>query len=347
MSSSYPKLHNATWPGVVGKGSDEEPFISLDDMIDFTSKAEVNGRKFDGVDLFISEPHVSIDSTDDDLKALAENLKSKNLVAGSIVAPVWDVTGGGSAMGSDEDKEKFLTQVRKAAVIGGKLRDLGVRPYGVIRIDSATDVESWSKDPEGNTAIIAQTFKEAAKIASDHGEKLAAEGEICWGGMHSWKWMLRTFELADAGDALGFQADLAHSMLYLLGYNAEEHRILPADFSWDDKEAFAAAYKEMADALRPYTIDFHVAQNDGTVHGSGSHDKTGKHCLADDPNGKLDVAWAAGYWLNEPDGSPRKHIEHICWDGCMFPNATLHKQETWNTILAAMISVQDAHGWSK
>ena len=346
MSSSYPKLHNATWPGVVGKGSDEEPFISLDDMIDFTAKAEVNGRRFDGVDLFISEPHVSIDSTDDDLKALAENLQSKNLVAGSIVAPVWDVTGGGSAMGSDEDKEKFLTQVRKATVIGGKLRELGVRPYGVIRIDSATDVESWSKDPEGNTAIIAKTFKEAAKIASDGGEKLAAEGEICWGGMHSWKWMLRTFELADAGDTLGFQADLAHSMLYLLGYNAEEHRILPADFSWGDKDAFAAAYKEMTDALRPYTIDFHVAQNDGTVHGSGSHDKTGKHCLADDPDGKLDIPWAAGYWLNEPDGSPRKHIEHICWDGCMFPNATLHQQETWNTILAAMISVQDAHGWT-
>jgi hypothetical protein len=34
----------------------------------------------------------------------------------------------------------------------------------------------------------------------------------------------------------------------------------------------------MTDALRPWTIDFHVAQNDGTVHGAGSHDKTGKHC---------------------------------------------------------------------
>ncbi|MBC9889058.1 MAG: sugar phosphate isomerase/epimerase, partial [Opitutae bacterium] len=149
MSNTSPKLHNATWPGVVGKGSEEEPFISLDKMIEYTANAEVDGRKFDGVDLFISEPHVSIDSTYDDLKTLADQLSGFDLVAGSIVAPVWDVTGGGSAMGSGEDRKKFLTQVRKACAIGAKLRDLGVRPYGIVRIESANDVESWSKDPEG------------------------------------------------------------------------------------------------------------------------------------------------------------------------------------------------------
>ncbi|MDA0195125.1 MAG: sugar phosphate isomerase/epimerase [Bacteroidetes bacterium] len=345
MNNSFPKLHNATWPGVVGKGEDE-PFISLDKMMELTAKAEVNGRKFDGVDLFLSEPHVSIDSTDDQLKALVEQLNGYDLVAGSIVAPVWPETGGGSAMGSVQDKQKFLTQVRKACEIGGKLRDLGVRPYGIVRIDSATDVGTWSKDPDGNTKLIAQTFKEAAIIASDHGEKLAAEGEICWGGMHSWKWMLRTLELADSGDNLGFQADLAHSMLYLLGFNAEEHRLLPKNFDWEDKATFTKAYTEMTDALRPWTIDFHVAQNDGTVKGQGSHNKTGKHCLADDPNGKLDIPQAAGFWLTE-NGQPRKNIRHICWDGCMFPNETLHQQQTWNTILGAMISVQDAHGWSE
>ena len=34
MSNSFPKLHNAAWPGVVGKGSpDGEPFIDLDTEI--------------------------------------------------------------------------------------------------------------------------------------------------------------------------------------------------------------------------------------------------------------------------------------------------------------------------
>ena len=345
MSNKYPKLHNATWPGVVGKG-DDEPFISLDNMIDFTAKSVVNGCRFDGVDLFLSDPHVSIDSTDDQLQILAEHLKERNLVAGSLVAPVWSETGGGSAMGNSQDRKNFLTQVKKACIIANKLGELGVRPYGIIRIDSATDVQSWSKDPTENTKLIAYTFREAAKIAADYGEKLAAEGEICWGGMHSWKWMLRTLELADAGNVLGFQADLAHSMLYLLGYNANEHRLLDNNFDWNDKADFASAYKEMTDALRPWTIDFHVAQNDGTVRGQGSHDKTGKHCLADDPNGKLNIPWAAGFWLNE-DGQPRKIIRHICWDGCMFPNKTLTQQKTWDNILKVMLEVQEAYGWSE
>ena len=81
--------------------------------------------------------------------------------------------------------------------------------------------------------------------------------------------------------------------------------------------------RTITDALRPWTIDFHVAQNDGTVHGSGSHDKTGRHCMATDPNGKLDVVKHAGFWLNNADGTPTKAMRHICWDGCMFPNAVL------------------------
>jgi hypothetical protein len=30
----------------------------------------------------------------------------------------------------------------------------------------------------------------------------------------------------------------------------------------------------------------------------------------------------------------------------MFPNAMLEKQDTWNTILAAMVKVRDASGWN-
>jgi hypothetical protein len=89
-----------------------------------------------------------------------------------------------------------------------------------------------------------------------------------------------------------------------------------------------------------------VAQNDGTVKGSGSHDKTGKHCLPNDPHGKLDIAKHAGYWLRDERGNLTKAFQHICWDGCMFPNETMLKPQTWNDILAAMVSVRNAHGWS-
>src|SRR6267142_6192533 len=184
MKNTFPKLHNATWPGVVGKGSaDGEPFIGLDTMIDLTAKASVNGVKFDGIDVFLFAPHVNIDSTDDDLKKLADKVTAKNLTIGSVVAPVWPPTGGGSAMGSEEERKAFLTQVRKACTIGRKLEDLGVRRYGIVRIDSASSPAEWAKDPAANTKKIAGTFQEAADIAESIGERLAIEGEICWGGM--------------------------------------------------------------------------------------------------------------------------------------------------------------------
>ena len=345
--NTFPKLHNAAWPGVVGKGEGSEPHIPLETMLDLTAAAEVDGQKFDGVDLFLFAPHVSIDSTDDELKALADSVRSRGLVIGSVVAPVWPPTGGGSAMDEGKGRAKFLEQVAKGCRIAKSLRELGVRPYGVVRIDSACGPGDWASDPKGNQARIAETFRQAAKIAKDHGEKLAAEGEICWGGMHSWRCMVDLLEQVGEPETLGFQADMAHTLLYTMGYNAPSDALLPEGFGWDDPEALDAAYKKVADALRPWTLDFHVAQNDATVHGSGSHDKTGRHCLATDPAGKLDIVRHAGYWLRDDAGKLTKNARHICWDGCMFPNEVMSSPKTWNDILGAMVAVRDAHGWTE
>jgi len=342
----FPKLHNAMWPGLVGKGSPgAEPAIDLDTMLDLTANASVDGTRFDGVDLFLSDPHVSIDATDGDLERLADKLASKGFVAGSLVAPVWPPTGGGSAMGSDEDRTNFLTQVRKACAIGRKLRAMGIRPYGIVRIDSATSPGDWSKDPDANTKRIADTFRRACDIAEDHGERLAAEGEICWGGMHSWKRMVQLLEMVDRPKTLGFQADMAHTLLFTMGANAPEDRILPERYDWKDRDQLDAALRTLTNALRPWTNDFHVAQNDATVFGSGTHDKTGRHCLPTDPNGKLDVVRHAGFWMRDERGEPTKAFEHICWDGCMFPNATMMEQKTWNDVLRLLLDVRSAHGW--
>jgi sugar phosphate isomerase/epimerase len=346
MKNARPAVHNAMWPGLVGKGPDSEPFISLETMLDLTAKAEVNGVHFDGVDLFLSLPHTSIDATDDELKKLAENVARRRLVIGSLVAPVWAPTGGGSAIGSQGERGRFLAQVEKACAIGRKLRILGIRPYGVIRIDSAASPAEWAKDPAGNTRLLAETFEQACVIADDYGERLAAEGEICWGGMHGWKHMVELLELVDRPQTLGFQADMAHSLLYTLGYNAPEDRLLPENFDWSQKPVLMDALKKLTHALRPWTIDFHVAQNDGTVSGSGSHDKTGRHCTAVDPNGKMDIVEVAGLWMRNEDGQPTKAYEHICWDGCMFPNATMLSPKTWNEVLSTLLAVRDAHGWN-
>jgi len=341
-SKSSPKIHNAMWPGLVGKGDGpgQEPPISLERMLELTAAASVHGQKFDGIDYFLFLPHTDPNASDEELNRIADLIASHSFSVGSLVAPVWPGTVGDSAMGDAAAKEKFLSAVRMACRIAGVFDKHGIRKYGVIRIDSAEfGIEKWRQDKKANTQLIVDTFKEAAKIAKDHGQRLAAEGEICWAGMHSWKDMLDVLEGVGMPEVLGFQADLAHTYLYLMGYNAPEHALLQPGYTEDE---FYAAYEKMTDKLRPWTIDFHVAQNDGQVHGAGAHDKTGKHCPADDPNGKLDIVRCAGYWLKD---APSRGIKHICWDGCMFPNATLETPATWNSILDTMIRVRDAHGW--
>jgi sugar phosphate isomerase/epimerase len=341
--NNFPKIHNATWPGIVGKGQDSEPVIAFDAMLEMTAAAEVDGVKFDGIDIGLFNPHFDVDSSDDGIKKLADKVASFDLEIGSLVAPIWPPSGG-AAMGSKEDRTRFIEQVRKTCHIAKHLRELGIRPNGVVRIDSASTPENWAGDPVSNTKLIAETFREACDVAAEYGEKLAAEGEICWGGMHSWKAMIDTLEAVDRPN-IGFQADMAHTLLYLLGYNSPGDRILPVDFDWNDRDALNAGLKTLTNALRPWTIDFHVAQNDGTVHGTGSHDKTGRHCLVTDPDGRLDIPHDAGYWLRDENGDLTKAFRHICWDGCMFPNEVMSQQQTWNDILATMIKVRKLHGW--
>jgi len=108
------------WPGLVGKGPGSEPFIDLDTMLALTVSAESDGGRFEGVDLFLTSPHIDIDSTDDQLKLLADKIASKNLAVGSVVAPVWPPTGGGSAMGNSEERHRFVDQVKKAGRIARK-----------------------------------------------------------------------------------------------------------------------------------------------------------------------------------------------------------------------------------
>jgi hypothetical protein len=347
QTNSYPKLHNAAWPGIVGKGApDSEPIIALDRLLRLTADARAGEQKFDGIDLFITAPHFPIDADAGEVRRMSDHIASYGLNVGSFVAPIWGGAGGGSAMGSADDRARFLTQVRKACVIGQQMREIGIRPTGGIRVDSSTGVGDWDRDPVGGTKLIAETFREAGRIAQDHGEVIVSEGEICWGGMHSWRENVKLLEMVGMPGVVGYQADMAHSMLFVLGANAEQDRLLPANFDWSDKAALDAAYKQVADALRPWTLDFHVAQNDGTTFGSGDHEKTGRHCQIDDPNGRLDVVKHAGYWLRD-NGTLTKRMRHICWDGCMFPNAVMERQDTWNKILAAMVAVRDAHGWSE
>ena len=97
----------------------------------------------------------------------------------------------------------------------------------------------------------------------------------------------------------------------------------------------------MTDKLRPWTIDFHVAQNDGTGSRSG---RTTKPESIARPMIPTENSISSNVLAIGSKDAPERGIEHICWDGCMFPNAMLEMPATWNTILDTMIKVRDAHG---
>ena len=153
------------WPGLVGKGDeeDQESPISLERMLELTANAEVDGQKFEGIDYFLFFPHTNPDASDDELKQIADLVASKNLTIGSLVAPVWPGTVGDSAMGDDESQQKFLLAIEKACRIAKVFNEHGARQYGVIRIDSAAgndkgkSLQMWQKEPKRNTKRIRST----------------------------------------------------------------------------------------------------------------------------------------------------------------------------------------------
>jgi hypothetical protein len=156
----------------------------------------------------------------------------------------------------------------------------------------------WALDPEGNQRRIAETFKAGARSPATTASAWPPRGDLL--GRHAFLAADgRPLERVGEPQTVGFQADMAHTLLYTLGENAPEDRLLPENFQWSERATLDRAYRQLTDALRPWTNDFHVAQNDASVFGSGSHDHTGRHCLATDPNGKLEIPHHAGYWLRD------------------------------------------------
>ena len=106
-------------------------------------------------------------------------------------------------MGDEVGRKRFVEMVRKACRIGKQLHESGVRNGSVARIDSAASIEDWAKDPISNTRTNANTFRQACDVAEDNGDRLAAEGEICWGGMHSWAGHGRPFAAGRPAENIG------------------------------------------------------------------------------------------------------------------------------------------------
>ena len=333
---NYPKLHNAAWPGVVGKGPGAEPPIDLDHDARPHGRRRVRRRPLRRLrPLPLRPAHRHRFQRRRQIRQLADKARRANLEIGTVVAPVWGRTGGGSAMGSADDQAKFLGQVRKGCRIAERLRRAGhpAQRRGADRLGLAAwrpgTKTRWATR-SGSPRPSARPARSPRTTASGWPRKAKSAGAACTVGSgccNCWRW-------STAPQTLGFQADMAHTLLYLLGYNAPEDAILPPDFNWRDREQLRGGLSPVDRG--PAALDDRFPRRPERRH-RARH----RHARQDRPplparrsQGKLDIPHHAGYWLRDEKGELTKRIRHICWDGCMFPNDVMTNPQTWNDILA-------------
>ena len=185
-------------------------------------------------------------------------------------------------MGGEADRKQVRRRrFARAAASPRSCANSGVRPYGVVRIDSACGPATGRKTPR---AIRRRSPRPSARPRD------IAEGSRRAPGRRGRNLLGRHALLATHGptarngrpprDRSASRPTWPTRCSTRSATTPPKTRILPAELRLEGPVASSTTRcKKLTDALRPWTIDFHVAQNDATVHGTGSHDKTGRHCL--------------------------------------------------------------------
>ena len=266
----YPALHNAMWPGLVGKGAgrraaDRSRHDARPDRRRRGRRRQVRRRR--SVPVRPARQHRL-----DRRRPEAARRQGRARRTWSS-ARWWRRSGRRPAAArrwaATTERKAFLTQVRKACAIGRKLRDLGIRQYGVIRIDSAASPADWAKDPgrqheeDRRDVPRRRRHRRGLRRAARRrrGDLLGrhAQLEAQRRAARSWSDRPKTRRLPGRHGA--------HAALHAGLQRARGSRSCPEDFDWSDRTTLDDALQKMTRALRPWTIDFHVAQND--AHGQG------------------------------------------------------------------------------
>ena len=178
-----------------------------------------------------------------------------------------------------------------------------------IRIDSAASPGDWAQGSRREHQADRRDVPAGRDIAEAHGERLAAEGEICWGGMHSWRHNRRAAgdgRTSEDGRLSGRHG--AHAALHASGYNAPEDRLLPADFDWSDPTVLDAALAEMTAgaAALDDRLPRRAERRDGEGLGLARQDRP--PLPAARPERQARHRAHAGFWLRDDDGQadPRR-----------------------------------------
>ena len=306
------------------KGPDSEPPIDLDTMLDLTAqrvgrRRQVRRRR--SVSVRSARQH-RLDRRRAEA-ARRPDPRATALVVGSLVAPVWPPTGGGSAMGDDDERQQFVDAgpeglrdrqeaARHRHPHVRRRPDRLRREPGGVGEGSRTATRRRSPRPSARRATSPKSS------ASGSPPKARSAGAACTAGSG----IVELLELVDRPKTLGFQADMAHTLLFTLGYNAPEDRLLPEDFDWTSADA----------------LDEALQDDDATRCGRGRSISTSRRTTrpSRDPARTTRPAVTAcrtirtASWTSPATpasgcatttAQPTRAFQHICWDGCMFPNA--------------------------
>ena len=280
--------------------------------------------RFDGFDLFLFDPHIDIDASDDADPAIWPTRPARGTWRSARSSPRSGRRPAAARPWASRRRRKFLGQVRKACRIAERLRELGVRPNGVVRIDSACRVEAWCEDPRATRSASPRPSARPARspktTASGWPPKAKSAGAACTvgGGWSScWKWSI-------GRKTLGFQADMAHTLLYLLGYNAPEDALLPQDFDWRTEDQLRRGL--LPADRRPAALDDRLPRGPERRHGArlrlARQDRPALPARRS-PTASSTFRTTPAIGSATRRAELTKRFRHICWDGCMFPNAVM------------------------
>ena len=282
-----------------------EPPIDLDTMLDLTAAAEVDGVKFDGVDLFLFEPHVDIDVDRRRAEAAGrQGPRRGTWRSASVVAPVWPPTGGGSAMGSDADRERVPRRrsTRPAASPSG-CASWAFGPTASCGSTRPAASAAWADDPRGQPEADRRDVPRGLhdrrgprRTAGRRGRNLLGRhAQLASGWSNCWKWSIARKRSAS-------RPTWPTRCCTCWATTRRRTRLLPQDFDWNDDDTFDEAYAKLTAALA--ALDDRLPRRPERRARSTAPARTTRPAgtaWPTDPNGKLDIVRHAGYWLRDDE----------------------------------------------
>ena len=325
---TYPKLHNAMWPGLVGKGPDSEP--PIEPRHHARPDRRGRGGRRSGSTAWTSSPPPRtrrIDASERRSGALADAVRvarpGDRLDRGAGLAAGGRRLGDGQRGGARAVRRRWSA---RPAVIGGRLRRAGGAAATASSASTrATGVAGLGGRP-GRQHARASRRRSARRAtsprttASGWPPRARSAGAACMAGATcSICWRRSAGRTPSASRPTWRTRCSTRS-----AYNAPEDRIVPDGFRLGHGGAGCGAEDH---DRRAAALDHRLPRGAERRHREGHRavarqDRAGTACRTTRTASSTSSTTPAS-GCAATDGEPTRAFQHICWDGCMFANEAM------------------------